>query len=94
LEYWKKERETVIPDEKDLNICAEDVKWDRKIIEQYEKRIKEFEVKAEGVQSPRLGAYRGHITKTKKSLDAMSGNLAYHLYWLKRFKPEVYEQVK
>lgn len=82
-----------MPEEKDLNIDIKDVESDRRIIRQYEDQIEDFENKAAASTGCRKGAYRGHITKTKRSLDAMSGNLAYHLKWLKRFKPEVYKQV-
>ena len=97
LKYWKetrKEGKTQIPEEKDLNISIADVQSDRRIIKEYENKIKNFEAKAAGASGPGRGAYRGHITKTKKNLDAMSGNLAYHLGWLKKFKPDVYEEIK
>lgn len=58
-----------------------------------EGKILNFEGKAEAPKGPRRGAYLGLVTKTKKSLDAMSGNLSYHLDWLKRFKPDVYEEM-
>lgn len=83
-----------LPEEKDLNISAETVKWDRKIIKEYEEKIKEFEGKAAAAKGSRRGAYKANVTRTRKNLDAMSGNLAYHLQWLKRFKPEVCEEVK
>jgi hypothetical protein len=97
LRFWKQTRRKntmYLPEEKDLNVNAEDIKSDRKIIAEHEAKIKDFEAKAAAANGPRRGAYQGHVTKTKKSLDAMSGNLAYHLDWLRRFKPTVYEEVK
>jgi hypothetical protein len=82
------------PDEKDLNISATDVQWDRKFISQYEADIKKFEQKRDSSKGRRRGAYQSQITQKKKALDAMSGNLAYHLEWLRRYKPEVYEEIK
>lgn len=84
---------TKLPEEKELGIIAKDVELDRKIIAEHEARIKIFEAKAATSTGSRRGAYEGHITKAKRSLDAMSGNLAYHLDWLKRFSPEVYKEV-
>lgn len=81
-------------DEKDLNISAKDVEWDRKFISSYKAQIKAFEEKRDSSKGPRRGAYQGQITRKKKVLDAMSGNLAYHLDWLRRYRPEVYKQVK
>ncbi|MHC4464809.1 MAG: hypothetical protein ACYS30_25775 [Planctomycetota bacterium] len=96
LVYWKetREKEPMIPEEKDFNITADDIKWDRHLIREYEAKIRDYEAKADASKGPRRGAYRGLVTKTKKGLDAMSGNLAYHLDWLRRFKPDVYEQMK
>ena len=82
------------PNEKNLNISARDVEWDRKFISKYEADIKEFKEKRNSSKGPRRGAYQSQITQKKKALDAMSGNLGYHLAWLQRYKPEVYEKVK
>jgi hypothetical protein len=84
---------TNFPDEKDLNISATDVQCDRKIISQYEADIKKFEQKRDASSGRRRGAYQGQITKKRMALVAMSGNLAYHLAWLQRYKPEVYNEV-
>lgn len=83
-----------IPEEKDLNITANDVAWDRKFIAEYEAKLREFEIKRDGSKGPRRGAYQSQITQKKKALDSMSGNLGYHLDWLRRYKPDVYEEVK
>jgi hypothetical protein len=83
-----------MPEEKDLNIGIADIEWDRKIIKEYEDKIASFEAKANESAGPRKGAYLGQITKTKKALDAMSGNLAYHLDWLRRHRPAIYDEVK
>lgn len=96
LRYWKQTRSKKmlhIPEEREFNIGVTDIEWDRKIIAGYEAKISEFEAKAANATGPRRGAYEGHITKTKRNLDAASGNLAYHLDWLKRFSPEVYKEV-
>jgi hypothetical protein len=82
-----------LPKEADLNITAEDVKWDRKFIAEYETDIKKFEVERDNSEGRRRGAYKSQIKQKKRALDAMSGNLSYHLAWLKKYKPDVYEEV-
>jgi sugar (pentulose or hexulose) kinase len=82
-----------LPNEADLNITAKDVEWDRKFIKEYEEAIKRFEIERDSSEGRRRGAYKSQITQKKRALDAMSGNLAYHLAWLKKYKPEVYEEV-
>ncbi len=87
-------KELYFPEEKDLNISASDVESDRKIIAKYEEKIAKFKIKATNSTGSRRGAYEGHVTKTKRNLDGMSGNLAYHLDWLKKYNPDVYEAIK
>jgi cob(I)alamin adenosyltransferase len=80
--------------DKTLNIGAEDVKWCRKFVAKYEAKAKKHEAKALRCTSQQYGAYRSNAAQARKARDAMDANLEFQLEWLRRHRPDVYNEVK
>lgn len=77
-----------------LSITAKDVEFCREWAARYEAKAAQYQIKSEWCRPTARGAYGSHRTQALKARDAMLGNAAFQLEWLRRHRPAIYDEVK
>lgn len=77
-----------------LNITADSVIFCRDMAAKYEEKAAEYADLAKSAPPAARGAYSSRKSQVSKARKAMLANAALQLEWLKRHRPEIYNEIK